>query len=90
MLLVEACCSAAGNVFGKRRGRPVVARGELESKSFTEAPAETLGMPRIGGYQTVGRRDLDRGREVRGGGAQEISTRLDGPLSLLTVALEVC
>ena len=70
MLLVEVCCSAAGNVFGKRRGRPVVAWAELESKSFAEALAEALGIPQIGGCQTIGRRDLDRGQEVRGGGAR--------------------
>ncbi len=67
-----------------------MAQGELESKSFAEAPAEKSRVQQIGGYQSVGRRDLDRGREVRGGGAQEIPTRLDGPLSLLTVTLEVC
>lgn len=60
MLLGEVCCSAAGNVFGKRRGRPVVAWAELESRSFAESPAETLGIPGIRGYRTVGRRDLDR------------------------------
>ena len=90
MLLVEVCCSAAGNVFGKRRGRHVVAWAELESKSFAEARAETLGTPQIGCCQTVGRQDLDRGRAVRGGGARGISTRLDDPLPISAVALDIC
>jgi hypothetical protein len=67
-----------------------VAWAELESKSFAEALAETLGILKIGGYQTVGQRDLDRGREVRGGGVRGISTRLDGPLPVLAVALDMC
>jgi hypothetical protein len=67
-----------------------VAWAELESKSFAEARAETLGIPQIGGCQSVGRRDLDRGREVRGGGARWISTRLDDPLPILAVALDMC
>jgi hypothetical protein len=67
-----------------------VAWAELESKSFAEARAETVGIPQIGGYQTVGRRDLDRGRAIRGAGARGISTRLDDPLPILAVALDMC